>query len=128
MASATYMSTLRDSYFQISNKKIRPVSYLNPVPKFVSMKSGGADICFKRPEMIRRRTIEEGYVSLEFEPLSIFAAGETLVEAKSSFWEDVDFMWRNYVRAADEELTQDARNLKEKLKEYLTEDCCTCQS
>lgn len=121
MASAVYVTSLKDSYFQMTPKKIRPVSYCSPKPVYVEIQKGEKNISFKQPIMVRRRTIEGNCVSLEYEPLGVYAAGETLRDARESFWEDVAFMWRSYVKEDAEKLTEDAKNLKDKLMEYLTE-------
>lgn len=104
-----------------SHKRVRRESFFSPEPAYVLMLEGGVSVRFKQPEAIRRTKIEDGYICLEFEQLGVYAAGRTIAEAKCSFWEDLDFMWRSYVESDDRDLTLDALNLRNKLLDYLVE-------
>ena len=90
------------------------VHYWNPSTEYVELIEG-AGLRFRAPVMVKRSTIEEGYIALEYSSLGIYAVGETLAQAKAAFWEDAAFLWRNYAQEKDENLTKDAQQRKQKL-------------
>lgn len=105
---------------KVHNGRLRPTRYLNPTPEYVLIKKCG-NLKFKEDVMVRRQTIEDGFVALEYNGLNIYTVGATLNEAKRSFWQDVTHMWRSYAKADDNTLTEDAKVLKRKLLAELVE-------
>lgn len=95
-------------------QRLHRMYYWNPSTEYIEM-TEGEGLRFYEPVMVKRSTIEEGYIALEHSGLGIYAAGQTLALAKAAFWEDVAFLWRTYAQEADENLTKDAQQRKQKL-------------
>ncbi len=57
----------------------------------------------------------------EYESLGIIAHGESRDEAREAFYNEFAFLWDTYADADDKELTEDARELKRKLRELVSE-------
>jgi len=77
--------------------------------------AGNVNLRFIKP-LIAIKTEEEGIVVIRVPELGIHEFGETFEEALSALNDTLAVLWEEYAEAADETLTQDALDLKERLR------------
>lgn len=120
-----YLAPYTSFYDQGKTKKNDRLFFFHPkyeLPRdYTAFRDGRRQIRFKKAQKIAWHKAEDDYVALRFEPLHIHAVGANRDEAIKDFWDELEFVWRNYARCAESELTQDAIELKHRVQEYLTE-------
>lgn len=124
--NGTYLDPRTSFYNQAKTKKIYKLSFFHPTSElpgeYTAWREDGRRVHFKQAQKIAWTRAEDGYVALEFKPLQVYAVGENRNEAIQDFWDELEFIWRNYAGAKDNELTLDAIELKHRVRQYLTEE------
>lgn len=82
----------------------------------------GHDLSFAlRQPLVAEVAYEDGSFLLENAALSILAYGATRTEAIAEFARDFEVLWQEYVEVSEDELTLDARELRQQLQDMVTE-------
>lgn len=93
------------------------ISVISPV-LIESISSCGKSFKFKRPICVAVDH-ESGYWVHEYQPLKIYAYGETLSESRRAFDQDFAACWDGIANEPDEKLTLDAREMKNVMRELV---------
>lgn len=124
--NGNYIASYTSFYDQGRTKKHARLSFFHANYRlhgeYTAFRNGRRKIHFKKAHKILWRKIEDDYVALQFEPLHIHAVGANQDEAIEDFWDELEFVWRNYVCCDESELTQDAIELRQTAQKYLTEE------
>jgi len=67
-------------------------------------------------------SIEDGLYVIQYEPLGIRAYASSYGEARDDFREEFLFIWDDYGKAADEELSPSGKRLKEQLRQCVLDE------
>jgi hypothetical protein len=85
-----------------------------------SIETAEGRLVLRRAESVRP-SFEDGEVVFELPDLHIVASGATREDAVEKLFSDLIWLWKEYVLAPHEELSQDARELAERLRGMIEE-------
>ena len=86
----------------------------------ISFMVRGKEVRFKEPLMLDNEMID-GQLCLSHQELNLFVYGYSWGECNDQIHEELAMLWEEYALAPDEELTEDAIALKEKLLRMVEE-------
>jgi len=108
-----YRDRIRQPQIGTSSDILASRTVADRLPLF-EFKVGGQTIRLTRPVALRLG-FEEGTWFVENEALSLFGHGRSVEEAVAEFVHDLGYLWSRYRALTDEELSGNARKLKELL-------------